>query len=120
MAFARFNYLFFASFVLSAVVQYNDPDATLWIAVYLASAALCADQWRPRPLRWPAPLLCLTSTIWLISLLPAIVGKVSFADIVASISMQTQAVEEAREIGGLSIVAFWTACITGKHYREPQ
>ncbi|MEH6592210.1 MAG: transmembrane 220 family protein [Halioglobus sp.] len=118
MAFTRFNYLFFASFILSTAVQYNDPDAIAWIAMYLASAAMCADQWRTKPLRWPAPLLLLASSIWLISLLPAIVGKVSFAEVVASISMQTQAVEEAREIGGLSIIAFWAACITGKQYRE--
>lgn len=36
-----FNLLFFILFVVSAVLQYNDPDPFLWIPIYLVAAAAC-------------------------------------------------------------------------------
>ena len=36
-----FNIIFVVIFILFAVVQYNDPDPWLWIALYLYGAILC-------------------------------------------------------------------------------
>ncbi|RPD46674.1 transmembrane 220 family protein [Paracnuella aquatica] len=36
-----FNYLFAFLFLVSAILQYNDPDPWLWIPIYLFGAALC-------------------------------------------------------------------------------
>ncbi len=36
-----FNYVFTAIFLSFAGLQYNDPDALLWIAIYLAMVAFC-------------------------------------------------------------------------------
>ena len=36
-----FNLIFFLLFVVSAVLQYNDPDPYLWIPIYMYGAVLC-------------------------------------------------------------------------------
>ena len=116
MVFAGFNILFLASFILSVLVQYNDPDPLAWVAVYLAAAAMCIAHILNRQTVWLPPLLLLICLGWIAILLPSIIGQVSPGEIVESITMQTQAVEEAREIGGLAIVAFWATCITVRQY----
>ncbi len=63
-------------------------------------------------------LLLITSLLWIGALLPYVVGKVSPEAIVASISMKTQSVEEAREIGGLALIAIWSAMLL-LHKRQP-
>ena len=40
------------------------------------------------------------------------VGQVSLEEVFASISMQTKAVEEAREVGGLFLVALWSGVLS--------
>jgi len=112
MMFTACSYLFLAAFLLSALVQYNDPDAIIWIAVYLAAAALSLPRLRARLPRWSAPLLYSVALVWIGTLLPAVVGKVSAHEIFASLTMQTRAVEEAREIGGLALVALWSGVLT--------
>ena len=120
MAFAILNTLFLASFLLSAVVQYNDPDGLIWIAVYLGAAGMCVAQMLNKQPRWLPSVLLFISLGWIAILLPSIVGEVSLAQIVESIRMQTQAVEEAREIGGLFIVALWAACLRIRQHRQHQ
>ena len=72
---------------------------------------MCALQFRRNPPRWLAPALVAISVVWIGMLLPRIVGQVSLEEIFASISMRTRAVEEAREIGGLSLVILWAAVL---------
>jgi hypothetical protein len=36
-----FNFIFLVLFVISAALQYNDPDPYLWIPLYLYGAFLC-------------------------------------------------------------------------------
>lgn len=36
-----FNILFFILFLISAVLQYNDPDPYIWIPIYLYGTILC-------------------------------------------------------------------------------
>ena len=36
-----FNFLFTILFIISAALQYNDPDPYLWIPIYLYGAFLC-------------------------------------------------------------------------------
>jgi len=114
MIFNCLNFFFLFCFALSAIVQYNDPDALIWIAMYLSGAGMCVIQALGRQQRWLPPLLLTISLSWIAWLLPSIVGQVPFAEIIESISMKTRAVEEAREIGGLLIVAIWAAAITIK------
>jgi hypothetical protein len=109
MARTAFHSLFLITFLLSAAVQFNDPDALPWVAIYLTAATLCVAQLRRRLPRWPPLFLLIICLIWIFSLLPNIVGQVSLPEVIESISMKTKAVEEAREIGGLALVALWAA-----------
>ncbi|MDP3469636.1 MAG: transmembrane 220 family protein [Daejeonella sp.] len=36
-----FNFIFLTLFVISAGLQYNDPDPALWIIIYLFGAMIC-------------------------------------------------------------------------------
>jgi hypothetical protein len=57
-------------------------------------------------------LLLIICLVWIGTLVPHILGKTSLAEIFASVSMQTREVEEAREIGGLLLVALWSAVLS--------
>ena len=117
MVYIVFNSLFLLAYVASVLVQFNDPDPWAWIAIYLAAAGMCIAWFRNRLPRWYPTGLMVISLLWIGSLLPAVAGKVSLADIVESISMKTRTVEEAREIGGLALVAIWSAVLM--HRRAP-
>lgn len=111
------NTLFLVAYVLSALVQYNDPDALPWIAIYIASAIMCISYYRRRLPRWMAPTLLVISLLWIGTLLPAVAGQVSLSEIFESLSMRTRSVEEAREIGGLALVAIWAAVLAHRKGR---
>jgi len=118
MAFVALNSLFLAIFVLSAAVQYNDADALIWIIVYLSAAVMCVTGFRDNPIPWFPPLLLLLGIAWMAFLATEFVGEVSVAEVTASIRMQSDAVEEAREVGGLAIVCFWAACLSIRQRRS--
>jgi len=105
------NIFFLVTYLLCAAVQYNDPDALPWVALYLCAAAMCTARLRKRLPQCLPKLLFIVSLLWMGALLPNIIGQVSPRDVAASISMQTTAVEEAREIGGLFLVALWSGMI---------
>jgi len=111
MALRIFNTLFLLAFLASAIVQYNDPDAIPWIIVYLTASMLCVLAYGDNPVRLVAGLLLGVSLVWIGMLLPNL-GGVSADEIFASVSMQTRGVEEAREIGGLALVAVWSGVLT--------
>ena len=111
MAYILLNSLFLLAYLLSAAVQFNDPDPWRWVAVYLAAAAMCIAWFRRRLPRWYAALLLVASLVWIGTLLPAVVGKVSPQALFESLSMQSRSVEEAREIGGLLLVALWSGAL---------
>ena len=104
------NLFFLLAFALSALVQFNDPDAAPWIAVYLAACAMCVARHRGACPRWLPLLLLVVSLLWIGTLVPSL-GDVSVDEIFESVSMKTRAVEEAREIGGLALVAIWSAVL---------
>ena len=118
MIYTLLNTIFLFAYVLSAAAQYNDPDALPWVAIYVAAAFMCISYYRRALHRWVPPTLLFVSLLWLASLLPAVVGQVSLAELLSSISMRTQAVEEAREIGGLGLVAVWSAVLTHRRGRS--
>ena len=94
-------------YLLCALVQYNDPDVLLWLALYGLAASLCAlavfDKAYPR-VSFVFGGACL---IWSIVLIPSFAGSVSVAELFQDIRMKTSAVEAAREAGGLAVVTLW-------------
>ena len=98
-------------FLLSAAVQYNDPDGILWILVYGVAAAVCVGFAMGRAKAWHASVVAIGALIWAVTLIPGFWGQVSASDLFGSMSMKTMAVERAREFGGLLIIAVWCSLI---------
>ncbi len=101
------NYLFLALFVFSVIVQYNDPDPWVWMAVYGLAAAACLIAHK-QPAHWLlSGTLLLATTLWAATIVPRVWGRVRFGELFEAWEMKDLRVEEARECGGLLIVAVW-------------
>jgi Transmembrane family 220, helix len=96
-----------ALYLVSAGLQYNDPDPLRWMAIYLAATVAAVAL----PLRrWAIPLsiaVAVAALIWALVLFPDIWGRVGFTDLWKKMSEKGGAVEIEREIGGLVIVVGW-------------
>jgi hypothetical protein len=119
MVFKGTNSLFLMAFVLSAVVQFNDPDPLLWIVVYLSAVVMCALEFSPYRQRWLPWLMFVCCTAGCVGLVFGLVGSVTIGEVFESLSMQTQAVEEAREAGGLLLVALWSLILGVRQAYQP-
>lgn len=96
-----------ALFLFAAAVQYNDPDPLRWMAIYgLAALACVLSLWRRLPRLVPV-VVGLGTVAWAGTLAPGVVGRVSVGELFQSYGMLSETVEEAREMGGLLIVAVW-------------
>lgn len=105
------NVLMAAAFLFSVGVQYNDPDPIRWALIYGLAAVACILSLCGR-LRWPVPATVgAAAWLWAALLAPRVVGRTALADLFQSFHMINEAVEEAREMGGLLIVAFWMAVL---------
>ncbi|KYP15550.1 transmembrane 220 family protein [Flavihumibacter sp. CACIAM 22H1] len=115
-----FNYIFMVLFILSAALQYNDPDPYIWIPLYLLGAWIC---WMAIQKKFP-PLVYLLSTIiyvgYALFLVLAPEGVLSWIrdheaeSLVQSMKATKPWIEQSREFGGLMIlllavgVNWWT------------
>jgi hypothetical protein len=102
--------LMFGVFLLSAGVQWNDPDPWLWIPLYGLAAALAALAAAGRlSLRANAAALVLFVVLfafWAPGL------RSARSDAFTHWRMQSPADEAAREAGGLALCALWSAVQT--------
>jgi hypothetical protein len=90
--------------VISAGLQYNDPDPIRWAALYLAAGATAVVALvRPR-LWWTALAVALGAAAWAALLWSGVVTHVEPSDLWRKMSEKGGKVEELREAGGLSIV----------------
>lgn len=97
-------------FVLSTLVQLNDPDPIRWIALYGVAAALSlAATAAPLPPALPA-LHAAIALAWALLLFPSAL-ETSFGRMFERYQMMSPAVEEGRETLGLVIVAAWMATL---------
>ena len=112
------NLLFLVAFLLSVMVQYNDPDPWGWALLYGLAAGCCVAFYL-QSLYWPvSAVLAAAALAWCLWLLPQFIGQVELRDIFASLRMQTEAVEEAREAGGTLLVALWMLILSVYRYRQ--
>lgn len=101
------NWVMLVAFLFSVVVQYNDPDPIRWILLYGFAALNCFLSLRGR-LRWPLPgVVGGVALLWALLLAPGVIGKTTIGSLFESFEMANTVVEEAREMGGLLIVAAW-------------
>lgn len=120
-----FNLFFCLIFLISAVLQYNDPDPFLWILIYLYGAACCLLAIRNvfRPQAYTAGIiLYLAYAIYLFFNKTGVLSWFYDHDaenIVQSMKATKPWIEETREFGGLIllIIALLTNLI---YYRRKQ
>ncbi len=101
------NYGMILLFFLAAGLQYNDPDAGLWMMTYgIAGLACIVWRWNPVSYYWYLAIgsICL---VWALSLLIFHVDQLSWDGMFDSIQMKNQSVEIIREAGGLLVIALW-------------
>ncbi len=100
-----------ALFLFSAGVQYNDPDAAVWIAVYMVAALGCVLRLAGRLPRWYPLLLGLVALAWAATLALGVFHHGSVSEAFGSWKMKSSSGEELREMLGLLIVAAWMAVL---------
>lgn len=84
------------AFVACAAVQHNDPDPTLWLVLYGASAILCIGEAAGRRWMSGAMLVAGAAVLWGAALIPQAPPPSQWFDS-----------EVGRELGGLALVASW-------------
>jgi hypothetical protein len=98
-------------FLLAVVVQYNDPDPLPWMLVYGAATAACALHASGRGNRKLAGLTGVVALLWMLILVPRVLGQVSPGEMFREAGMATLEIEEAREALGLALVVSWMAVL---------
>jgi len=109
MVFRALNVIVALLMFISVGLQYNDPDAILWMAVYGAAGVLAAlAVVAPGEYPWTLPALVgLIAVVWGATLLPGWIGQVPLGRMFEEFEMSDERVELARETIGLAIVAAW-------------
>ena len=112
------NAVMLLAFILSVIVQFNDPDPLLWAAIYALAAIVCMLELRRRtPAALPAAI-ALVALAWAATLAPRVIGKVPFGSMFAEFEMANIAVEESREMYGLVLIALWMIAVAGAAWRR--
>jgi len=106
-----FNIFFSVVFTLFAVVQYNDPDAYLWIPIYLYPALLCYLKFAQKPISkmayWAGFLVFGVYAIYKMFDTNGIIDWVQFhnaSNIASTMKAEKPWIEESREFFGLLII----------------
>ncbi|HUQ04500.1 MAG TPA: transmembrane 220 family protein [Kofleriaceae bacterium] len=112
------NILFAALFVVSAGLQYNDPDPWRWVALYGGAAVATVAALHVRGGWIAAVLVGVVAAVWAATLWYSVSGHVEVTDFWRKMSEKGGKVEEMREAGGLSIVAGWLAVSSRAGWRN--
>lgn len=103
-------------FVVSAAVQWNDPDPLAWIGLYGLAAVLAGAAARGRvPLAANLAafaLFILLTALWLPSL------ETARAEAFTSVQMKASRDEEPRETVGLALAAVWSLVQSREAWRQ--
>jgi hypothetical protein len=97
-------------FVLSALLQLDDPDAPRWFAIYAAAAAACVARHAHARAWLLAAVVGLVAFVWMAAR-SAVVLEMKFGDLFGSMKAATPIIEESREFLGLLIVVAWMAVL---------
>ena len=106
-----FNIFFSVIFILFAVVQYNDPDAYLWVPIYLYPALLCFLKSIQKPISaiayWAGFLVFGAYAIYKMFDTNGIIDWIQFhnaSNIASTMKAEKPWIEESREFFGLVII----------------
>ena len=100
-------------FGLCVAVQYNDPDPLPWMGMYGAALVLCVLGALARPPRDAAIIVGVLALVWAGTQSSSFLTCITTKDACfSSWDMHNDLVaEEAREVGGLFIVAAWSLVV---------
>jgi Transmembrane family 220, helix len=107
-----FNLIFAILFLISAGLQYNDPDPYLWIPLYLLAAFLCFRAYQGRFLKLSYRIAIIIYSVYALYLFFDQNGVLSWANdhgaesLVQTMKADKPWIEETREFGGLFIMIF--------------
>jgi len=104
-------------FVLCVAVQYNDPDALLWILIYTYAVVVTAMAVANRYTIFVV-IGFVGFFLGFLYLSPGFLEVSDPADLVTDIRMDEKGVEVAREAGGLLIVSLWLLVLSVVWYRR--
>lgn len=92
-------------FFVFAVVQWNDPDALIWIPVYVVVGSMAILAFYGRYYRWPYLLVTTGIVLWMASYIPKMNQWISMGmpNIVESMRAEAPHIEWTREFFGLLI-----------------
>jgi len=113
------NALFGLAYVLSVVVQYNDPDPLPWMLLYGSAAGVCLMWALRRCPRWLPAVVLLIAAGWSGWIAVSIELGVPLTEALGDWGMHAQGSEEAREIGGLLLVGVWMLALALKPSTRP-
>ena len=99
------------AFLLSILVQLNDPDPFRWIVIYALAMVACALELLGRG-HWALPAATvLVAGIWAATLAPSVIGRVPFLAMFGSWEMHDASIERSREMYGLLAIVVWMVAI---------
>ena len=98
-------------FLLSAAVQYNDPDPIQWMAIYLACAVVSGVSAAGRANWRGAAAVGVVALAWALTIAPRVVGTPGFPTFEFGEGMKSELIEETREFFGLLIGAGWMVVV---------
>ncbi|QXD24532.1 transmembrane 220 family protein [Opitutia bacterium ISCC 51] len=104
------NWILCFLFLLSAVLQYNDPDPLLWMIMWGAAGVACLLYGIGKLPKWLPILVGGVGLVWGLALIPGIIrtaGDIRWNEVFMQASMSNITVEWVREMGGVFIIALW-------------
>lgn len=111
------NYLMIVLFALSAIVQYNDPNAVRWMLIY-GAACIISILFAREKLNWAmAGIVAGICIFWAIIKIPYLTAS-GFQHMLDEVRMTSMGITSAREFLGLLIIAAWTTVLAVVSYRK--
>jgi uncharacterized membrane protein len=112
------NFVMIVAFLFSVIVQYNDPDPLVWMAIYGAAMIACIlFAFGKSPSFLPRIILSI-AVIWALTIAAQVIGKVGFSELFQAFEMKDERVEVGREFGGLLIIVFWMSVLAIARFRR--
>ena len=106
------NWAMCALFLLSVVVQWNDPDPVRWMAIYGAALTVClVVALRGRIVAGVPVLVAAMALLWSLATIAGGPAVTAYSHMFDAWEMKSMSVEEAREGTGLLIVAGWMVVV---------
>lgn len=117
--FKAINIVMVVLFLVSAGLQYNDPDPGRWMAIYAAAAIVSLAEGKLGKGSLVAPLaVTLVALAWAGVIAHGMVENVTIPELFKRMDVHQPQIEEGREIGGLLIVASWMLTLAIRSFQR--